>query len=335
MLTLVRNSRTDWPEIFLTILFSNQQANLRDYLCKELNQEHPEMLTQSLEKLLKAPQTNPEMYIWYFQLLLGKGHVSLPFGTKEGLTKWFEGLLILLHHLEFKPEARDLVKKIYSLLSGKRYALVRQILENSSLAFAEEFLVLTSKTQTFTESEQKILRALAAVVHPSIAKKSHQKHKHSDSHTIWTTEKAFLNMQEHVRQIGTTEIVANAREIEAARSHGDLRENSEYKFALEKRSRLQGELKSLSDQLGRSRIITKADVSSDEVSVGSVVGLVDSKSNSLQYTILGPWDADPDNNILSLQSKFAQEMLGCKMDEKFTFRDEEYRIVSLKTIFDA
>ncbi|MGZ3732335.1 MAG: GreA/GreB family elongation factor, partial [Parachlamydiaceae bacterium] len=207
------------------------------------------------------------------------------------------------------------------------------ILEGSSLPFAEEFLLLASKTQTFTESEQKILRSLAAVVHPSLGKKS-TKHPHFDSHVIWTTEGGFFRIQERVREIGTTEIVANAREIEAARALGDLRENSEYKFALEKRSRLQSELKALSEQLGRARIITKVDVSADEVSIGSIVELIDSKNNPLKYTILGPWDADPDQNILSLQSKFVQTMLGCKKDDKFNFRDEEYQVVSLKTIFD-
>jgi transcription elongation factor GreA-like protein/transcription elongation GreA/GreB family factor len=333
VLTLVRQSRKDWPDIFLKMLFSNQQSTLRDYLCKELNQEHREMLEKKLQTLLKAPQMNPEMFIWYFQLLISKGHETLPFGTKEGIGKWFEGLLILLHQLEFKPEARDLSKKIYMMISGKRYALVRQILEGSSLPFAEEFLLLASKAQTFTESEQKILRSLAAVIHPSLGKKS-AKHPHFDSHVIWTTEGGFFRIQERVREIGTTEIVANAREIEAARALGDLRENSEYKFALEKRSRLQSELKALSEQLGRARIITKVDVSADEVSIGSIVELIDSKNNALKYTILGPWDADPDQNILSLQSKFVQTMLGCKKDDKFNFRDEEYQVISLKTIFD-
>ncbi len=333
---LVRSHRADWKEIFLQILFSNKQNSLRDYLCKELNQEDPEALKQQLQLLLKAPQKSPEMFIWYFQLLLSKEGLEYPFGTQEGVLKWFEGLLILLHVLEFKPESRDLCKKIYSLISSKRYALVRQMLEKSSLDFAHEFLLLASKCQIFTESEQKILVSLAAVVHPTLAKeKSQKRHVHSDSQTIWTTEESFLNMQERVRHLGTTEMVANAREIEAARALGDLRENSEYKFSLEKRSRLQMELKQLSEQLSHARIITKNDIQIDEVSIGSIVEIrQDGKEASIVYTILGPWDADTEKNIVSLQSKLVQSMLGLKKDEKFNFRDEEYTIVSLKNVFD-
>ena len=52
----------------------------------------------------------------------------------------------------------------------------------------------------------------------------------------------------------------NAREIEAARALGDLRENAEFKAALERRARLQSELKFLSDQIGKARILTPEDV---------------------------------------------------------------------------
>lgn len=334
VLILVRAHRSDWVEIFLTMFLSSQQSHLREYLFKELHQNQPELLTQRLQQLLKAPQKNPDVFIWYFQLILGNDHPELPFGNEDGIRKWFEGLLILLHHLEFRSDQRELTKKVYAMLSGKRYALIRKILEGSSLAFAKEFLLLATKCQTFTESDQKILRSLAAVVHPSLSKEPKSKHQHSDSQTIWTTEEGYHKMQERVRQLATTEIVANAREIEAARALGDLRENSEYKFALEKRSRLQSELKTLSEELSRARIITRADVSKDEVSVGSVVKLVDGKKSELNYTILGPWDADPTQNVLSLQSKLVQSMLGCKKEDKFKFRGEEYQIVSLGTIFD-
>lgn len=334
VLILVRSHRSDWVEIFINMFLSSQQSHLRDYLFKELHQYEPELLTKRLQQLLKTPQNNPDVFTWYFQLILGNDQPDLPFGNEEGIRKWFEGLLILLHHLEFRPEQRELTKKVYALLSGKRYALIRKILEGSSLAFAKEFLLLATKCQTFTESDQKILRSLAAVVHPTLSKETKSKHQHSDSQTIWTTEEGYNKMQERVRHLGTTEIVATAREIEAARALGDLRENSEYKFALEKRSRQQGELKTLSEELGRARIITKADVSKGEVSVGSVVKLLDGKKAELNYTVLGPWDADPTQNILSLQSKLVQAMLGCKEEDKFKFRGEEYQIVSLGTIFD-
>lgn len=336
VLTLVRSYRSDWPQIFLTMLFSNQQSLLREYLSKELNSEETRPLfIQKLKELLAKPQENPEMAVWYFQVLIGKEGTSMPFGDKEGIFKWFESFLILFQYLEFKPEYRELNRKMYNLIVGKRYAIVRQIFEGSSLEVMNEFLLLISKCQTLADTEQKILLSLAAVVHPSVLEGRNAKFVDEvEDDILWTTEAGYLRIQERIKQIGTTEIVANAREIEAARALGDLRENSEYKFALEKRTRLQSDLKKLSDEFRQSRIITPLDVSSEEVSIGSIVTLIDSKKNTVSYTVLGPWDADPEKNILSINSKLVQAMLGRKMNETFKFRDEEFCITNLATIFD-
>ena len=134
-----------------------------------------------------------------------------------------------------------------------------------------------------------------------------------------------------MRHIGTVDVVENAKEIEEARALGDLRENSEFKFAQERRARLQTELKALSDQLAKARIITPNDIHSHEVGVGSVVELINDKGESLTYTLLGPWDADPDQNILSLSSKLAEEMVGLKEDESFTFKNENFKVNSIKS----
>lgn len=336
VLTLVRSYRDDWPQIFLNMLFSNQQSLLREYLCKELNQaETRSDLEKKLQQLVSHPNENPEMVVWYFQCLLGKDGANYPFGNSDGICKWLESFLIVYQNLEFKPEYRDLCRKMYLMITGKRYAIIREVIEDSTEVFIREFLLLVSKCQTLSDTDHKILSSLAAVVHPFLLNEKGMKNYSDDEEEIlWTTESSLLKMQEHIQHIGTTEIVANAREIEAARSLGDLRENSEYKFALEKRTRLQRDLKTKSDQLAQSRIITPLDVSLNEVGIGSIVSLSDGKSNLLTYTVLGPWDADPDKNVLSMQSKLVQSMIGCKRGEKFQFRDEEFVITNLKTIFD-
>ncbi|WP_044881490.1 GreA/GreB family elongation factor [Neochlamydia sp. EPS4] len=331
VLGLVKDFRPDWPEIFLQVLFSNQQSPIRDYILKELNQsENKGLLKEKISHMLNHPFESPETFVWYFQKLANKEDTTLPFHDKEGLNQFFEAFLVLLSHLESKVEYRDLVKKIYNMIINKRYALVRFILEGTSLEFIKEFLLLVSKCQTFTDHDNKILRSLAEVVHPTLAEAKHKK-KHGEDNIIWTTEEGYMRTQERIRQIGTVEMVENAREVEAARALGDLRENSEYKFAVERRARLQGELKVLSDQLKLARIITKDDILQSEVGIGSVVEVVDSAGNQTVYKILGPWDANPEEHILSFQSKYAQAMLGCKEGEAFKFRDENYSIAKISS----
>ncbi len=333
-LTAVRDHRNDWIPLFLNLLFSVQQSPLRDYIFKELvsNQESAPHLEKRLVELLNTPTLAPELFVWYFQKLISKSNEKVPFRGKEHICSFFESFLILYSALENQIEWRELIKKMYLILSGKRYAVVRAILEGTDLQFIQEFLLLISKCQTLSDHDIKILRSLAEVVHPSLAGQKKKRSGGFESNIIWTTEEGYRLTQERIRQIGTVEMVENAREVEAARALGDLRENSEYKFALEKRSHLQSELKRLSDQLNRARIITKDDLSNDEVGIGSHVEIENvTTQQRTAYTILGPWDAKTDANVLSFQSKLAQAMLGAKVGDTFRFRDDEYRILSLGT----
>ena len=54
----------------------------------------------------------------------------------------------------------------------------------------------------------------------------------------------------------------------------------------------------------------------------------------ISYTILGPWEADPDKAILSFQSKLAQTMKGLAIGDKFQFQGEEFTITSIRSYFE-
>jgi transcription elongation factor GreA-like protein/transcription elongation GreA/GreB family factor len=326
-LIAIRQYRKDWADMFISLLFKQQQSQIRDYLFQELNQgETVSLILKKLEDLIRHPEKNPELFIWYFQKAVSGDEV--PFNDKKGSCQLLEGLLILLNKLESKQDTKDLIKKVYQIISAKRYAIIRSILEGCDIEFAKEFLLLVSKCQTLGDHEIKIMHSLAEVVHPSLGTK---KSKVQDQVIVWTTEEAYFRTKEKLAHLGTVVMVENAKEIEAARALGDLRENSEYKAALERRSRLQSEIRGLSDLLNKARIITKDDIVADEVGIGSVVKLESPVGGSVTYTILGPWDADPDQNVLSFQSKLAEAMMGHRTGESFEFRNETFKIKNVKS----
>jgi len=335
-LALVRKYRTDWVDLFLSLLFSIKQNLLRDYLFKELRcGEGQHLLNSRLDKLIEHPEKDPETFLWYFQKVSKGSHEeNLPFSDKGGQCRLLEALLILLHKCELSTKHREYIKKIYAIVTASQFMTIRKIIKETSLAFIEEFLLLASKCQTFSSHEQKIMHSLARVVQPSLAPDKKPAEVLAQSDVLWTTEDGYLKTQERIKHIATVEMVENAREVEAARALGDLRENAEYKFAVEKRARLQGEMKSLSKQLSNARILTQEDVSPNEVDIGSVVDLENSKGEKISFTILGPWEANPEEQIISYKSQFATAMLGHRVADTFTFRDEEYTVRDIKTIFN-
>ena len=324
--------RDDWVELFLKFLFHLPQNTLRDFVLRELNHEETlYLLHEKVTELLNQPLSHPDIFVWYFQKVVSSKEI--PYGNKEGQLAFMEAFLILYSKLESNPKHRDLVKKMYNLISKKRYELIRNVIEGCSIEYIKEFLLLVTKCQSLSDHDIKILHSLAEVVHPSLAKG--KKKSSEDDGVIWTTETGYEKTRNRIEHLGTVEIIEVAKEIESARQLGDLRENAEYKAALERRSRLQTELKSLSDQFGRARIITTDDINGEEVSIGSVIEVVDPKGSTEKYTILGPWDADPEKNVLSIQSLLAQTMLGCRKGESFTFKENEFKVKAIESIFQS
>lgn len=321
-LLAIRQFHEQWVDIFRKLLLSISLNPLKDYLLKELLEAGKEdLIVKDFNSLLNKPLKSPETFIWYFQKILSKKNI--PFSDKEGQEQFFESLLVLLHQLEDLPEGRDLVKKIYQIISAGRYSVVRSILKDTSKEYVKEFLLLVTKCRSLSDHDIKIMHSLADVVHPGITSGAADD---EEEEVIWTTQAGYDKTKDRIQEIGNVEIVANAKEIESARSHGDLRENSEYKFALEKRSRLQAELKMLSDQIGQARILTPDDVESDKVSVGCVVTLEGREEDPVKFTILGPWDADIENNILSYKSKLAQNILGKSLGEEVELQGKKLKI---------
>ena len=331
VLVEVRKTRLDWKETFLDLLFKVAQAPLRDYLLAELIATKADAeLKQKFQDLYTHPSKYPDAFMWYFQKL--QSQKTIPFSDKQGKTHFFEGLLILLSAVENDPQQREMVKKIHAILSADRFAIVRQMMASGSIEEAKEFILLASKSHSLSDHDQKIFQSLAEVAHPALAKlkKKPGAASSQEENVIWTTHEGYLKLQQRIQQIATVETIENAKEIEVARSHGDLRENAEFKAALERRDRLQSELKLLSDQLNIARVITKDDITTNEVGIGTIVECTGPKATKATYTLLGPWDADPDKNILSFQSKLAQALKGKTVGDKFTSQGTEFTITAIR-----
>jgi transcription elongation factor GreA-like protein/transcription elongation GreA/GreB family factor len=325
----LKNARSDWQPLFANVILTIDQNPLRDYLLEELMKNKQELLVkEKISSLLQTPTLSPNAFIWYFQKILSPD-MDYPFANQQGLNSFFESFFVLLHKIESSQTHKELVKKMHAFLTSGRYANVRRIFEHADIDTVKEILLLCTKCLTLSDHDIKILHSLAEVVHPSL--RDLRDDSSPEEVVVWTTEEGYKKIKERIEQIATVETVENAKEIEVARSHGDLRENSEFKFALERRSRLQSELKFLSDQFKQMRILTKHDIHTDAINVGTVVDLESSSGSKATYTLLGPWDANPEKNILSFQSKLAKELLGLRVGGTCKIQEQEWRVNAIRS----
>ncbi len=127
------------------------------------------------------------------------------------------------------------------------------------------------------------------------------------------SQKSFdLAKVEYEELIGV-KIPENKEAIATARDHGDLKENSEYKMARQDQDILLSRKNELEVDLSRARVTNFEDATLENVGIGSVVTLNErSTGETKRYSILGAWDSDPDNFVLSYKTPLAQNLIGRK-----------------------
>jgi len=140
--------------------------------------------------------------------------------------------------------------------------------------------------------------------------------------------------------IVTKRIPENSRAIAAAREHGDLRENAEYKMAKQDQQLLMAQKSQLERELARARITDFSDANTDQISVGSVVDLRDNAtSQPVRYTVLGLWDGDPANQIISYKTPLGLALLGKKIGDRVKVKvggaEHDFVVTGLSRYVDA
>lgn len=129
-------------------------------------------------------------------------------------------------------------------------------------------------------------------------------------------------------------------EIRKAVELGDLRENSEYKSALERQGFVRARLGQLATRLSRLTSIDESQIATDAVGLGSkvVVEDTDTKSRESYHMIFGDAEEFEEGQV-TMSSPIGRALLGKKVGElivlKLPARTRKLRLVELVTIHEG
>jgi len=113
----------------------------------------------------------------------------------------------------------------------------------------------------------------------------------------------------HHKEVVRPQIV---RDIEEARAHGDISENSEYEDAKERQAHCEGRILELEGRVATADVIdvTKLPVS-DRVVFGATVTIESPSSGETRtWRIVGEDQADVDKNMISYKSPLGKALIG-------------------------
>jgi transcription elongation factor GreA len=125
------------------------------------------------------------------------------------------------------------------------------------------------------------------------------------------------------------------RDIEEARAHGDLSENSQYDAAKERQSMIEGRIGEIQGKIAGAEIVNPAEIKSDRIVFGAHVTIVDQETNEKStYQIVGVDEADVKKGMISILSPLARALIGKKVGDAAVVQspkgDKDYEVLAFE-----
>ncbi|MFM1852083.1 MAG: hypothetical protein RIS54_1767 [Verrucomicrobiota bacterium] len=217
--------------------------------------------------------------------------------------------------------------------------LIADLLATADPETARDLANTLMLNQGFEELTKKSLLARFIKIFPSIQSLVAAEAEGKDEQLL-VSRASHDRKREEYETIVAKKIPENSKAIATAREHGDLKENSEYKMAKQDQSVLMAQKALLERDLGRARITDFSEATVDVVSVGSIVDITAAgNGQTTRYTILGAWDGDPDNNVISYKTALGAALLGKKPGDSVTVKagnnEETYTIAGISRYADS
>lgn len=129
------------------------------------------------------------------------------------------------------------------------------------------------------------------------------------------------------------------REIKTAVAHGDLRENSEYKAALERQAFVRARIQQLRERLGALSSMNMNQISKDRAGLGSRLLLLDQDTDEeIRYELVIPEMSDVEAGRISIASPIGRSFIGKKEGDEILSKipsgKRHFEILELKTLHD-
>ncbi|MGI6668491.1 MAG: transcription elongation factor GreA [Acetivibrionales bacterium] len=127
------------------------------------------------------------------------------------------------------------------------------------------------------------------------------------------TYEGLKKLENELEQLRGPKRMEIKERIKTALSFGDITENSEYDEAKNEQAYIESRIAQLEAMLKNAKVIDEDDVSTDQVTIGSKVRLLDMEQNEeTVYTIVGSTEADPTQHRISNESPVGKALINKK-----------------------
>ena len=279
-----------------------------------------ELVNTHVDTALADPVDYPEIVYWLWKGPKARAGLSLPADDDlfTNIVQTLSALGRTLHpEVEVGKRFRHRMRTAFALRDYERVAeCIRRTPADRAVTLRSQ---LTRMEGLGDNAPSKML-SLLREVHPDLWKVTRERPAlWADPNVLWNTAAGIKRKTDERDELVNVKMHENAKRIGEAASHGDLSENSEYKFALEERDFLRARLAQMNNDLSLAEAIEPHIVPADHVGVGSRVTVRNVGEGTVQdMTFLGPFDADVDRGLYNYRAPLAQHLMGARVGEKRT-----------------
>jgi transcription elongation factor GreA len=153
------------------------------------------------------------------------------------------------------------------------------------------------------------------------------------------TQEVKARLQSELDELESELRVHLPKEIKRALEFGDLRENAEYRAALDRQNIVKARIRELRQRISEVGSIDISKIPHDRAGYGSTLLLYDSeREEEVTYRLVTPEESDPQAGLISTMSPVGKSLLGKEEGDEVTVRTpagaRNFEIKRLTTIHD-
>ena len=153
------------------------------------------------------------------------------------------------------------------------------------------------------------------------------------------TAEGYAALEAEIKHLKTVERPRIIKLIADARTHGDLSENAEYKFAKERQGYVNAKIGHLKKRMGDLGMLNLTNIPKDRAGYGSRIVVLDTqRSVEVEYKLVSTEEADVEKGLISTTSPIGRALLNRKVGDEVQVATpagkKEFEVVRLVTIHD-
>ena len=294
-----------------------------------------------LDTALAEPVANPELIHWLWKGPKDADGLTLPSDDElfVNIIRTFSALGRTLHaDAKTTKTFRQRIKAALALREYERAdACIRRIDAHRAVTVRGQLERLEGLGNRACDHMLRVLRE----AHPQLWHVAAEPPKPwEDADVLWSTRAGLSRKESEREQLINVTMHENGKRIGEAASHGDLSENSEYRFALEERDLLRARLAQMNQELSLARVLEPHNVPADHVGVGTRVTLRGVEGSETRVmTFLGPFDSDVDNGIFNYLAPISVKLMGLHVGERAALtidgKESEFEVIQIADGLDS